>query len=138
MKLVKALIGFVFLWLWACSIAPPQPDNAGALRDIQAGRSGDEVVVSGTVSRVLPTEPGPTGVHERFIVQVRDAGQTMPVLVADNISVAQAAPIRSGDVVVVKGELAFNGIGPVIHWTHRDPRLRHAPGFIQVGGKTYE
>ncbi|MDQ6824785.1 MAG: DUF3465 domain-containing protein [Candidatus Eremiobacteraeota bacterium] len=136
---MKSALGFfVATFLWACASASTAPDNPAALRDMQAGRSGSEVIVEGPVTRVLPMQAGQTGLHERFIVQVRDDGKSMPVLVADNISIAQAAPVHPGDRVIVKGELAFNDLGPVIHWTHRDPRFHHAPGFVKVGGTIYE
>lgn len=121
-----------------CSVAPPPPDNARALHEIDAGDSGAELVVSGRVIRVLPEESGPSGIHERFVMLVHSGSRSLALFVADNISVGSAAPIRSGDDVVVKGELAFNEFGPVLHWTHRDPRLRHAPGFVEVAGHMYE
>ena len=132
----------IAVWLMACVCAcastSTTPDNAAALRDIAARRSGSEVVIQGPVTNVFAVESGPSGRHAVFMVTLRNDGQSVPVLVADNISIAQAAPVRRGDSVVVKGELAFNGLGPVVHWTHRDPRLRHAPGFVEVGGKVYE
>jgi len=129
----------VVLVLAALGCAGSQrPDNGAALRDIADRRAGKEVVVEGTVTSVMPSAEGPSGVHERFILLIAQPGQRVPVFVADNISIASAAPIRRGDDVIVKGELAFNDFGPVIHWTHRDPRFRHAPGFISVGGKVYE
>lgn len=122
----------------ACSIAPPPADNAKALQDIALGRSGSEEVVEGTVTRVLPASNGPSGVHERFYVALKSASPSVPLYVTDNISIASAAPLHPGDHVIVKGELAFNSYGPLLHWTHRDPRLRHAPGFVEVGGQIYE
>jgi hypothetical protein len=94
--------------------------------------------VEGTVLRVLPNSNGPSGVHERFIVDVRAKDSDVPLYVTDNISVGQAPPVHVGDHVIVKGELAFNERGPLLHYTHRDPRMRHAPGFVQVGGHIYE
>ena len=122
----------------ACSIAMPQSDNARALADIASRHAGNEEVVEGTVIRVLPNSHGPSGLHERFIVDVHGAGASIPLYITDNISVAAAAPLRRGDHVVVKGELAFNDYGPLLHWTHRDPRMRHAPGFVEVDGRIYE
>lgn len=117
---------------------PAQPDNARALGDIAAHRARVEEVVEGTVVRVLPNSHGPSGTHERFVVDVRAGGFRMPLYVTDNISVGQSPPLRVGDRVIVKGELAFNDAGPLLHWTHRDPRMRHAPGFVEVGGHVYE
>ncbi len=122
----------------ACSTAPPAADNARIFTDIAARHEGVEEVVGGTVLRVLPTSRGPSGDHERFVVDVRAGSSRMPLYVTDNISVGESAPLHVGDQVVVKGELAFNQYGPLLHWTHRDPRLRHAPGFVEVGGRLYE
>ena len=124
--------------LAACSLAPPTPDNQRALDDIAARRGGAEEVVTGAVLRVLPLHQGPSGVHERFIVAVRAGGTSLPLYVTDNVSVGQIAPLRAGDQVTVKGELAFDDLGPLLHWTHRDPRMRHIPGFVMVGGHIYE
>ena len=121
-----------------CSVAPPGPDNEQALADIAAHRAGTEEVVSGTVLSVFPESRGPSGVHERFLVDVRAGASRIPLYVTDNISVGQLAPLRPGDQVTVKGELAYNDRGPLLHWTHRDPRFRHAPGFVEVGGQLYE
>ena len=135
MKHVAALV--VALLLGACS-AENTTDNGAALRDIDSGRSGAEVTVSGKVAAVLPTVAGPHGAHERFLLDVTDGGHIQQIFVADNVSIASQAPLHVGDPVVVRGELAFNARGPVIHWTHRDPRFRHMPGFIEVNGQRYE
>jgi hypothetical protein len=132
------LVLTLYSTLVACSTAPPPADNGRVFTDITAHRSGAEEVVEGTVLRVLPNSNGPSGVHERFIVDVRASDADMPLYVTDNISVGQAPPVRVGDHVLVKGELAFNDSGPLLHYTHRDPRLRHAPGFVEVGGHVYE
>ena len=124
--------------LVACSTAQPPADNTRLLSDISAHRAGSEEVVEGTVLRVLPDSHGPSGLHERFIVDVRANASDTPLYVTDNITVGQAPPLRTGDHVIVKGELAFNDSGPLLHYTHRDPRLRHAPGFVEVGGHVYE
>jgi hypothetical protein len=122
----------------ACSTAPPPADNARAMSDIAARNSGSEEVVTGTVVQLLPNSHGPSGIHERFIVDVRTNDSSIPLYVTDNISVGQLAPLHIGDRVIVKGQLAFNDHGPLLHWTHRDPRMRHPPGFVEVGGHIYE
>ncbi len=121
-----------------CSLAPPPANNAAALHEIAQRDSGAELVVEGTIVSVLPTSAGPSGLHERFIVQVASGNASMPLFVADNISVGSAPPLHQGDHVIIKGELAFNELGPVLHWTHRDLRMRHQPGFVEVGGRVYE
>jgi len=131
-------IVLILLTLGACSLAPPPANNAAALHEIAQRDSGAELVVEGTIVSVLPTSAGPSGLHERFIVQVTSGKASLPLFVADNISVGSAAPLQKGDHVIVKGELAFNELGPVLHWTHRDLRMRHQPGFVEVGGHLYE
>lgn len=138
MRIWFALICAAGLATISCSTTPPPADNARAIADINAHRVGNEEVVEGDVIRVLPASDGPSGMHERFVVDVRAATTDIPLYVTDNISVGTTAPLRRGDHVVVKGELAFNDYGPLLHWTHRDPRMRHAPGFVEVGGHLYE
>jgi Protein of unknown function (DUF3465) len=134
----RSYILLLVLGLGGCSLAPPPADNAAALREIASRDSGAELVVEGPVVSVLPSSAGPSGVHELFVVAVSSGNTTVQLFVADNISVGSAAPLRAGDRVRVKGELDFNDLGPVLHWTHRDPSGRHQPGFVEVGGHVYE
>jgi Protein of unknown function (DUF3465) len=124
--------------LASCSLGGVNPDNAGALDAIAHDQSGTEVTVEGPVLRVLATHSGAQGVHEQFIVAVRANNAEQDVLVADNISIGRAAPVHAGDDVTVRGELAIDPSGPVIHWTHRDPRGRHQSGFVRLRGVLYD
>jgi hypothetical protein len=127
-------------WLLAtaCAHVPDLPDNSAALADIAQGRSGDEVTVRGTVARVLATSFGRDGEHERFIISIAGDAHRASVLVAHNVGIAPFAPVRRGDDVIVRGELAIDATGPVIHWTHHDPRYRHPTGFVELHGTFYE
>jgi hypothetical protein len=115
-----------------------RPDNAAALALIHAHRSGDEVVVEGTVTRTERASHGPSGVHERFDVRIASDGTSQDIAVADNVSVGTAAPVRPGDDITVKGVLEIDSSGPVIHWTHHDPRFRHPGGYVIVHGTKYD
>jgi hypothetical protein len=139
-KLRHALAALTFSVAFAaCSTAPPdRPDNAAAISDIAQRRSGDEVVVQGRVVRFEGIEQGPGGAHEYFIVTIARGAQRVNVLVAHNVGIAPFVPVHRGDDVIVKGELAVDPSGPVLHWTHHDPRFRHQPGFIEFGGRAYE
>ena len=138
MRTRKLALGLVVATLLAACSLVPRPDNAAALAEIARHDDGAEIVIQGPVLRVFPASSGPSGVHERFVVQVTSASASVPLFVADNISIAAAPPLHVGDVIMVKGELAFNDMGPVLHWTHRDPRFRHQPGFVEVDGRIYE
>jgi hypothetical protein len=128
---------FFCCMLVSCSIGA-RSDNAAALDDIAHGRSGVEVTVDGPVVRLLAMHGGAQGVHERFIVAVRAGDVEQDILVADNISIGRVAPVRIGDDVTVRGELAIDPSGPVIHWTHHDPRGRHESGFVRDRGVLYD
>ncbi len=121
----------------ACD-AQTHPDNAAALADIQSGKSGDEVVVQGIVSHVGRTTGGESGTHEHFDVRISSGAAEQDILVADNVSIGAAAPVRTGDTVIVKGVLEVDPTGPVIHWTHHDPANRHVAGFVLLDGKMYD
>ena len=94
--------------------------------------------MAGPIDRVLPSAVGPSGVHERFFIKVSSGGATTDLFVADNVTVGSAAPLHAGEQAIVKGQLDFNEFGPVLHWTHRDPRMRHQPGFVEVAGHVYD
>jgi len=122
----------------ACASTSDKPDNAAAFADIQDGKSGDEVVVEGIVTDVDRSLPGPYGTHERFTIRIDSGAAEQDVDVADNVTIGEVAPLRRGDDVVVKGVLEIDPSGPILHWTHHDPELRHPSGFVEVGGTRYE
>lgn len=137
---VLAIAAFAFA-LAACGAAQPAaPDNLAAIEDIQEHRSGQEVTVEGTVAQTPRVVHGPTGRHQDFVVEVSSGrGEQQLILIAHNIDISTEVPLQEGDDVIVHGELDLDRTGPVIHWTHHDPRGRHAPGFIQIkNGPTYD
>jgi hypothetical protein len=134
----SVLLAACGLLLAACALPPERPDNGAALADVQAGRGGDEVVVEGVVTRVYRPSQGPFGTHEEFEIRISAGVAEQDILVADNITIGVPAPVHRGDDVIVKGVLEIDPQGPVIHWTHHDPRFRHPAGFVEVGGKKYD
>jgi hypothetical protein len=133
-----AVVAFV---VTACSSTPgDQPDNLAAIEAIQAHRSGQEVTVEGTVAQTPHVSSGATGRHEDFIIEVSSgAGEQQLIHVAHNIDIAPEVPLQEGMDIIVHGELDIDRSGPVIHFTHHDPRGRHQPGFIRIkNGPTYD
>lgn len=137
-RIASTIAASVVAFLAGCTVPADAPDNAAALADIGAHRGGQEVVVRGIVTQVYPSVRSDAGVHERFSVRVGAAPSDQEIQVADNITVGSPAPVRSGDEVTVKGVLEIDPAGPVIHWTHHDPRFRHPGGFVMLNGKKYD
>ena len=113
--------------------AAPAPGGVAVLEAFNARRSGVEVEATGVVARRLADDRKGLP-HERFILRVGD----LTVLVAHNTELAPVVPVAVGDTVEVRGEYEWNQLGGVIHWTHRDPDGRHAPGWIRLRGRLYQ
>jgi hypothetical protein len=140
MRGTVAVLAAAFV-LTACgSTSSDQPDNLAAIQAIQTHRSGQEVTVEGTVAQTPHVSHTATGRHEDFIIEVSSgAGEQQLIQVAHNIDIAPEVPLEEGTDIIVHGELEIDRTGPVIHWTHHDPRGRHQPGFIRIkNGPTYD
>ena len=105
---------------------------AGAFRN---RRSGIEVAGEGVVSRLLPDDTEGSA-HQRFILRLA-SGQTL--LIAHNMDLApRLVSLEVGDTVAFQGVYEWNSKGGVSHWTHRDPRGEHQPGWLRHAGRTYQ
>jgi hypothetical protein len=123
--------------LAACGGGTAETPNDAALCDAFAnGRSHVEVVADGTVTRVLDVQPGRVSAHEGFLMRP-SSGCNLVVRVEANTDFTGTFALHPGQRVVVKGEYEYYARGGVIHWTHRDPRGRHAGGYVQAGDRTY-
>src|SRR6185436_6400172 len=115
---------------------PTTPDNAAVERAYAEKRSTIQVTAQGVVTRVLEDDSGPAGVHQRFIIRL--AGSTQTVLVENNVTIGQRAPVVEDKDVLVRGEYVWNDQGGLIHFTHHDPDRSHEGGWIEVGGVRYQ
>ncbi len=89
----------------------------------------------GKVYRLLPDDNDGT-THQRFLLRLDDGSS---LLVAHNTSLApRLNGLKPGDVVEFCGEFVDNDKGGLVHWTHRDPRGRHAAGWLRHNGRIYE
>ena len=90
---------------------------------------------TGTVKRMLSDDRSGSP-HQRFILELIP-GQT--VLVDHNIELApRIDDLKIGDEVSFAGEYVWNEQGGLVHWTHRDPKGVHEPGWLKHVGRTYE
>jgi hypothetical protein len=135
---VRLLISAALLILLivpAC-VSATTPDNAAVEHDYAEKRSNVEVTAHGVVTRVLADDSGPSGVHQRFIIRLK--GSTQTLLVENNVTIGQRAPILEGTDVLVHGEYVWNDQGGLIHFTHHDPALTHEGGWIELSGVRYQ
>ena len=112
-------------------------NDAAVCDAFSSQRSHVEVVASGKVTRVLGVRGGPSGDHEGYLLRL-DGGCALTLKVETNVTLTGPVPLAPGEAVVVKGEYEYNGLGGVVHWTHRDPRGNHEAGYVQAGGLTYQ
>ena len=111
-------------------------DNAAVERAYAEKRSTVEVTAQGAVTSVLTDDSGPSGVHQRFIIRL--TGSTQTVLVDNNVTIGQRAPVLQGSNVSVHGEYVWNDQGGLIHFTHHDPARTHEGGWIELSGVRYQ
>lgn len=119
---------------FACG--PTATGNAAVEQDFSQHRSHVEVTATGRVERVLSDASGPSGAHQRFIVTLDGASQT--VLIDNNVTIGRRAPVATGDGVTIHGEYVWNAEGGLIHFTHHDPEHAHDGGWIEVRGSRYD
>jgi uncharacterized protein DUF3465 len=132
---VVALRGLVFCAVVAASCGATVTGNLAVERAFAEHRSEIEVTAQGSVTRLLSDDTGPTGTHQRFIIRL--AGATQTVLVTNNIEVGKRVPLAVGDEVVVHGEYIWNDEGGLVHFTHHDPDHTHEDGWIELRGLRY-
>ena len=134
------ILGLVSAFSMGCSALVSSPagtvsgDEAFA-RAFAEHTSNIQMEGQGVVRRVL-TDDNDGSRHQRFVVML-SSGQTL--LITHNIDLApRVVGLREGDIVSFIGEYAWNAEGGVIHWTHRDARKRHMPGWIRHNGEVYQ
>jgi hypothetical protein len=126
----------LLLLLAPACVPATAPDNVAIEHDYAEKRSTVEVTARGVVTSVLTDDSGPSGVHQRFIIRL--AGSTQTVLVDNNVTIGQRAPVLSGNDVLVHGEYVWNDQGGLIHFTHHDPAHTHEGGWIELNGVRYQ
>lgn len=89
----------------------------------------------GNVVRLLADDAGASGIHQRFVIRLTGATQT--VLIDNNVSIGMRVPVRIDDEVTAHGEYVWNDEGGLIHFTHHDPQHTHEDGWIDTGGMRY-
>jgi len=106
------------------------PDSDDIIRKLfENKQSGVQVQGSGIVTRIL-SDDNDGARHQRFILKL-DSGQTL--LIAHNIDIApRVNGLSLGTKVEFYGEYYYTDQGGGIHWTHNDPKGKHASGYLKV------
>jgi Protein of unknown function (DUF3465) len=131
---VRALVLFAVVAA-SCDATTAGVDNSAVERAFREQRSGEQVTAQGSVTRLLADDTGPTGRHQRFIIRLAGASQT--VLVTNNVDVGKRVPLAIADDVIVHGEYIWNDEGGLIHFTHHDADRSHEDGWIELRGVRY-
>lgn len=118
------------LALSACAAAPATLTQAMDACD--RGAQHVEMHGAGTVVRVLGMRESRSGEHEGFLVRINER----TIKVETNADITGPIPLQRGDRVRLQGQYECDD--GVIHWTHHDPRGRHAGGYIEVNGNRYQ
>ena len=119
------------------ALAPASRGNADSAvaAALQARQSDVAITGEGEVVKLLPDDQRGSR-HQRFLLRL-PSGPTL--LVAHNIDLApRLDSLRAGDRLRFAGEYAWNDRGGVLHWTHRDPRGKHADGWLELAGRRYQ
>lgn len=100
-----------------------------------ANRQSDLMLAGeGRVVRVLPDDNKGSR-HQKFLLQL-ESGHSL--LISHNIDLApRVETLREGEMIEFYGEYEWNDKGGVIHWTHHDPKGKHAGGWLRYRGKLY-
>jgi len=139
-RIARALSAALAVACAGCAGASGGTDPNGAVYAAWSEhRSHIEVTATGSVAHILGTRSGPSGEHEGFLLHLRGAaGRGLTVRVEDNVDLTGPIPLHEGSDVEVRGEYIYDPRGGLIHYTHRDPRLRHSAGYVRVEGKIYQ
>jgi hypothetical protein len=122
-----------------CATGSGDAGNGAVYDAWRSERSRVEVTANGSVSRILGTRSGRSGVHEGFLLHLSGAGgHGLTVRVEDNVDLTGPIPLEPGEAATVRGEYIYDERGGLIHYTHRDPRGYHAAGYVQVAGRIYQ
>ncbi|OQK16857.1 hypothetical protein AU255_02830 [Methyloprofundus sedimenti] len=109
--------------------------NDGLQRAFKNRQSDLQIQGKGVVIKVLRDDTKGSR-HQKFIIR---AGAEQSVLVAHNIDLAPRLDgLKKGDAVEFNGEYEWNAKGGVIHWTHKDPKGYHVPGWLKYNGRIYQ
>ena len=103
-----------------------------AARTFRSHLSGVWLTAEGQVTRVLADSEGRFR-HQRFILRCR-SGQTL--LIVNDVSIGQRAPVTVGHEVVVRGQYVWNRQGGLVHFTHH-AQAGGDGGWILYRGKVY-
>lgn len=97
--------------------------------------ASDSVITTAFDNRISHVQVSGSGEVVRLLAL--DNGHTL--VVAHNIDLApRLDALRVGDRIEFNGEYEWNPRGGVLHWTHRDPQGKHAPGWLKHHGKTFQ
>ena len=135
----KRAAALCFTLLAGCAPSADDASNAAVYVAWRDGLSNVEVTAHGSVARILGSRDGRSGPHLGFLLHLSGSeGRGLTVRVEDNLDLTGPIVLHEGDDATIRGEYIYDARGGLIHYTHRDPRGRHAAGYVQVEGHLYQ
>lgn len=121
-------------WVWQSMPGYSiQPGFLPVQKAYENRQSGIMVEVSGSVVRVLQTEPGGAR-YQQFVMRLEN-GQTVQVM--HETSLSDQIALEVNDDVRVRGEYNWSEGGGAIRGTERDFSSARRHGWIEYKGKRY-
>jgi hypothetical protein len=74
--------------------------------------------------------------HQKFIVTL-SSGATVQIVYNLDMPGCDRVPVKVGDKVGVGGQFLMTNEGPMLHWTHYDPKRNRPDGFVELNGTYY-
>lgn len=141
MKFQSVLVGLLTVFSFNISLAIPQESVPGEVTDdsalveaIATHRNAFYVEAGNLrVTQILPEDN--QGLPHQKWVAVTSTGET--ILVVYNLDMGPRVPVKVGDHFAVGGQFIWSKRGPLIHWTHDDPRKYRPDGYIYFNGLVY-
>lgn len=133
------LIAFAVIGYAASKYNPESTNPPSLIDSVQTAytqqQSDVQLEVTGFIKKLLADDNEGTR-HQKFIVQVPSG---LTILVAHNIDLApRIKNLKKGTNITLYGEYEWSQKGGILHWTHHDPRGRHADGWIDYQGRRYQ
>lgn len=141
MTLHSVFVGLLTIFTVKICFALPQDPIPGevtddsALVDVMASQRNAYYVEAGNlqVTKILPEDHQGLP-HQKWVARTSTGDS---IVVIYNLDMGPKVPLKVGDHFAVGGQFIWSQRGPLIHWTHDDPRKNRPDGYVYHNGLVY-